>query len=124
MFCDVYFTGCLANLCVKPQAADMAMITHGWTWTQSSWSIEQQQDKPAPPLLEASSSGGGSPSPVSDGQGWTYATNFGSIEESGSAVKGMVHFVRRRRRSRQQTFVGGWPSEPSLCACAVCSELF
>jgi hypothetical protein len=41
-----------------------------------------------------------------DGEGWSYASNFRSIEESGTAVMGMTHFVRRRRRTRKQIFVG------------------
>ena len=86
------------------QAADMAMITHGWTWTQSTWSIEQE-DSPSSSSSSATDRRRSSTG-VSDGEGWTYAASFGSIEASGSAVKGMTHFVRRRRRSRQQTFVG------------------
>lgn len=71
------------------------MITHGWTWAQSAWSICHED--------EAQGVGGlGS----SDGEGWTYASNFGSIEDSGTAAKGMTHFVRRRRRTRKQIFVG------------------
>lgn len=67
------------------EAAEAAMITHGWTWSQNSWNIDYDN---------------------SDGEGWVYAASFGSIETNGSAVKGMTHFVRRRRRTRQQCFVG------------------
>jgi hypothetical protein len=35
-----------------------------------------------------------------------YAAGFGSIEESGTALKGMTHCGRWRRRGRQQTFLG------------------
>lgn len=73
------------------EAADMEMITHGWTWLESKWAVEQ---------------GPSGSNLSSDGEGWTYATNFGSIEESGSAMKGMTHFVRRRRLTRQQIFMG------------------
>lgn len=88
----------------------MAMITHGWTWTQSAWSIEQS-DVPSSVSSSAAEqtrrgSTGSMPGPGSDGEGWVYAASFGSMEQSGSAVKGMTHFVRRRRRSRQQSFVG------------------
>ena len=69
------------------------MITHGWTWTQSSWAVENQG---------------------ADADGWIYAASFGSIAESGSAVKGMTHFVRRRRRSRTQSFFGS--------CCVVCCK--
>lgn len=95
----------------------MAMITHGWTWTQSTWRVEpnEKQDELPPPSMsrrastgstDSSSGSSNSVSAGSDGEGWVYAASFGSIEKSGSAVKGMTHFVRRRRRTREQTFVG------------------
>jgi len=84
------------------EAADMEMITHGWTWLESNWTVDQGDAQAA--AGRRSSENGSRLS--SDGDGWSYATNFGSIEESGTAVKGMTHFVRRRRLTRQQIFMG------------------
>lgn len=84
----------------------MEMITHGWTWLESNWTVEQGEVRS--PAERRSSENGSSLS--SDGEGWSYATNFGSIEESGTAVKGMTHFVRRRRLTRQQIFMGELPT--------------
>lgn len=75
------------------------MITHGWTWAQSAWDVEQNDESDTGRHSSTSEMN-------TDGEGWSYATNFGSIEESGTAVKGMTHFVRRRRRTRKQIFVG------------------
>jgi hypothetical protein len=44
--------------------------------------------------------------PGTDGNGWGYATNFGSIEEGTSEVRELTHFVRRRKYTRTQMFVG------------------
>ena len=100
------------------QAADVAMITHGWTWRESAWAIAQEADEREAGRRGSSGGGGqgaGAAGMSSDGEGWSYATNFGSIEESGTAVKGMTHFVRRRRRTRQQVFLGAFPAWLPVC---------
>jgi hypothetical protein len=40
-------------------------------------------------------------------------SNFETIETNGSSLKGISHFVRRRRRLRKQIFVGSFPPSPS-----------
>lgn len=102
------------------EAADMALITHGWTWT-SAWSVDHHDPSAFShsttynsPLLSTDTPPHSNTSEAQlqdqlhecDAEGWRYATNFGSMEGSSSAIKGLTHFVRRRRRSRQQAFVG------------------
>jgi hypothetical protein len=43
-----------------------------------------------------------------DSEGWTFNSDFGHFVDcsSGSGKKGMIHFVRRRRRIRSQYFDG------------------
>jgi hypothetical protein len=67
--------------------AGEALISRGWSWIEPSWSVDIEY-------------------PNSDSEGWCYAANFSSIELTGSAIKGISHFVRRRRRTREQVFVG------------------
>jgi hypothetical protein len=38
--------------------------------------------------------------------GWSYAVNFGSIDDNSSGTRKMIHFVRRRRLERNQIFDG------------------
>jgi hypothetical protein len=43
-----------------------------------------------------------------DSEGWSFNSDFGHFVDcsSGSGKKGMIHFVRRRRRIRSQYFDG------------------
>mmetsp|Transcript_16013 Transcript_16013/g.24150 ORF Transcript_16013/g.24150 Transcript_16013/m.24150 type:complete len:305 (-) Transcript_16013:7-921(-) len=66
--------------------AGEALISRGWSWAENTWTIDCHF-------------------PGSDSDGWSYASNFGSIDQNGTAIKGMSHFVRRRRRTRKQIFV-------------------
>lgn len=65
----------------------MCNLCAGWVWeADSSWMIETG-------------------SANVDKEGWSYSadfTSFGESEQSGSAQKGMMHFVRRRKMIRDQ----------------------
>ena len=43
-----------------------------------------------------------------DADGWTYSTDFTSLKDEtyGNKVKGVMHFVRRRKYTRYQCFDG------------------
>lgn len=71
----------------KVEAAEAELICHGWSWLDDSWTIDLNY-------------------PGTDSDGWGYAVNFGSIDETSTGQKGMTHFVRRRRRIRTQIFIG------------------
>ena len=65
------------------EEANITLLTTGWHWEESDdWKID----------------------PVSADEGWLYATDFGGDEQSYSATKGILHFVRRRRLIRLQSF--------------------
>jgi hypothetical protein len=60
----------------------------GWEWiAEISWKVDMNLDNV-------------------DNDGWSYAVDFGSFKDaySGSKVKGALHFVRRRRLLRYQSF--------------------
>ena len=62
------------------------IVSTGWMWSEGSeWK------------LTAGSSN-------VDESGWSYSTDFSSIDESSSGTKAMVHFVRRRRLMRSMTY--------------------
>lgn len=61
------------------------MSSKGWCWGENGWAIDYTD---------------------ADHEGWTYGSNFETIETHGSATKNISHFVRRRRRIRKQIFVG------------------
>jgi hypothetical protein len=66
------------------------LISKGWEWVEGSeWVVEKEAGR-------------------TDPEGWCYASSFGSIEDSASPTKNMTHFVRRRRRTRTQVFVGNY----------------
>lgn len=97
------------------EEADAAMISHGWTWTQNEWDIQLDDSLPHQSFysvggstdLNTNKNGIQEASKAKiDSEGWTYATNFSSIDTNGAAVKAMTHFVRRRRRTRQQSYIG------------------
>jgi hypothetical protein len=60
----------------------------GWEWIDDiSWKVDMNLDNV-------------------DNDGWSYSVDFGSFKDafSGSKVKGALHFVRRRRLLRYQSF--------------------
>lgn len=73
----------------------MRVSTLGWYWESSDnsglaqWNIDNSQE-------------------CSDSEGWTYSVDFSSFidADSGSAVKGMIHFVRRKRLYCTKLFDG------------------
>lgn len=64
--------------------ASQSLISRGWIWA-NEWKLECIEN-------------------TTDGEGWSYATNFGNIEQS-SPIKAMSHFVRRRKFIRNQIFI-------------------
>eukprot|EP01041_Mallomonas_annulata_P003979 gene3979-7930_t len=68
------------------EQAEDGLMSYGWEWDKdSNWVVDTNF-------------------PGTDGEGWSYDVNFGTFE-SASATKGMMHFVRRRRRTRNLHFV-------------------
>jgi hypothetical protein len=66
--------------------------TSGWSWgSDSKWEVDRS-------------------SPNIDQDGWAFAVDFGGDDESYCGSKGIVHFVRRRRLVRLQTFSRKIPS--------------
>ena len=82
------------------QELEKDMISNGWDWDPDSpgWEVELHES--------------------ADSDGWSYGTDFSSFHSGepgdqgdnelnlGSAKKGMIHFVRRRKRVRSQFFDG------------------
>lgn len=69
------------------EEASSALISKGWSW-EGDW------------LMDTGTTN-------ADKDGWSYAAEFGSFgdsDKSGSATKGMLHFVRRRKLIRHQFF--------------------
>jgi hypothetical protein len=66
------------------EEADKELLSAGWDWTEGDegWKVD----------------------PMTADEGWTYAVDFSGDPTSYSPSKGMVHFVRRRRLVRLQTF--------------------
>ena len=65
------------------EEANITLLTTGWHWEDNDdWKID----------------------PVSADEGWYYATDFGGDDQTYSATKGILHFVRRRRLIRLQSF--------------------
>mmetsp|Transcript_17880 Transcript_17880/g.18646 ORF Transcript_17880/g.18646 Transcript_17880/m.18646 type:complete len:511 (+) Transcript_17880:59-1591(+) len=67
------------------EQSSQSLISRGWLWLDNNWNINKEEN-------------------VTDNDGWMYATNFGSIDQS-SAIKTMSHFVRRRRYTRKQILI-------------------
>ncbi|KAJ1382532.1 hypothetical protein B484DRAFT_440757, partial [Ochromonadaceae sp. CCMP2298] len=68
--------------------ATTACISQGWSWMAGAdWVVDMNLDN-------------------IDEEGWTYSTDFSALQEEskGSKVKGMMHFVRRRKLQRFQCF--------------------
>jgi len=67
--------------------ANQSLLSPGWKWESENWSRDTS-------LTNA------------DEHGWSYATDFLGYEDenSGSAIKSMMHFVRRKRLIRYQQF--------------------
>jgi hypothetical protein len=68
------------------EEAEKALISSGWEWFPISWSTDYEY-------------------PNTDAEGWSYDVDFGNFQNA-SGVKKMIHFVRRRRMTRMQTFDG------------------
>ena len=70
------------------EQASPTLLSTGWEWVDGvTWVVDEG-------------------APGTDAEGWSYASNFGSISTNSSATKGMTHFVRRRRYTRKQYFNG------------------
>jgi len=67
----------------------------GWSWDNPESNGESQWNVDISPEW-------------TDSEGWTYSVDFGSLNdtERGSALKGMMHFVRRRRMYRSKYLDG------------------
>jgi hypothetical protein len=71
------------------------LLALGWQWDETPWMIDR----------------GSSNSKDTDIDGWTYSSDFTSFSSSSastniSGIKGMMHFVRRRKLVRNQSFDG------------------
>lgn len=68
------------------EQAEEGLVSFGWEWDgDATWVVDTNF-------------------PGTDAEGWSYDVNFGTFE-SASPVKSMMHFVRRRRRSRNVRFI-------------------
>ena len=88
------------------EQAEENLISYGWEWDAASWAIDTSF-----PNVDNEGTSYSSKlfklqlDSLICSKGWSYDVNFGTFE-SASATKGMMHFVRRRRRVRNQHFTG------------------
>ena len=74
------------------EEVDQELLSRGWTWN-GDWVVDLSL-------------------PGTDAEGWGYASSFGSIDAGTSPTKEMMHFVRRRRHTRQQVFYSEYSQSP------------
>lgn len=78
------------------EEASQALISFGWQWDEAPWSIDKS------PTING----------ATDEEGWTYSSDFTSFSSEHqektniSGTKGIMHFVRRRKLARNQSFDG------------------
>ena len=100
---NIYMYSCFcAGVCIRSNCStrngyvgwpsrekmEEGLISAGWEWEEGSiWQLHTALGE-------------------TDENGWVYAVSFGSIEDEGMPSCGRTHFVRRRRKTRKQVFIG------------------
>lgn len=87
------------------EEANAALLPRGWCWeTEGGWMMDTGL-------------------PNADKEGWSFSTDFSSFGDSdktGSATKGILHFVRRRKLIRDQYFDGEHLTLAACCLADLC----